>query len=273
MVREVPPAQPARWPTSTGGSSASSASRTSSAGWRGASRPMDLRHRVRAHWKRLAWLFAILGPGVITSNVDNDAGGIYTYSLAGARYGYTPPLGARPGHGRARRRPGDVLAHGHGHRQGPGRPHPRALRPADDLPHHDGRPRHQLRQHRGRVRRARLEPRALRGEPRTSRSRSARSSCGGWSSSATTSRWRRSSSSPASSTWPTRSRASSPTPTGEVALEGSFIPRMPFDLPAVSMVVGIVGHHHRPLDAVLPAVLGGREGEQDLRLPRGRAWT
>jgi Mn2+/Fe2+ NRAMP family transporter len=43
---------------------------------------------VRTHWKRLAWLFAILGPGVITSNVDNDAGGIYTYSLAGARYGY-----------------------------------------------------------------------------------------------------------------------------------------------------------------------------------------
>src|SRR5512136_353440 len=50
---------------------------------------MDLRHRVRAHWKRLAWLFAILGPGVITSNVDNDSGGIFTYSLAGARYGYT----------------------------------------------------------------------------------------------------------------------------------------------------------------------------------------
>jgi Mn2+/Fe2+ NRAMP family transporter len=30
-----------------------------------------------------------MGPGVITSNVDNDAGGIYTYSVAGARYGYT----------------------------------------------------------------------------------------------------------------------------------------------------------------------------------------
>jgi Mn2+/Fe2+ NRAMP family transporter len=44
---------------------------------------------ARAHWRRLAWLFAILGPGVITSNVDNDAGGIYTYSVAGARYGYT----------------------------------------------------------------------------------------------------------------------------------------------------------------------------------------
>ncbi len=48
-----------------------------------------LRRRLRAQWRRVAWLFAILGPGVITSNVDNDAGGIYTYSLAGARYGYT----------------------------------------------------------------------------------------------------------------------------------------------------------------------------------------
>lgn len=36
----------------------------------------------------LGSLFAILGPGMITSNVDNDAGGIYTYSLCGARYGY-----------------------------------------------------------------------------------------------------------------------------------------------------------------------------------------
>jgi len=37
---------------------------------------------------RLALLFAVVGPGLITSNVDNDAGGIYTYSLCGARYGY-----------------------------------------------------------------------------------------------------------------------------------------------------------------------------------------
>src|SRR5512140_600807 len=36
----------------------------------------------------LALLVAVMGPGVITSNVDNDAGGIYTYSVAGARYGY-----------------------------------------------------------------------------------------------------------------------------------------------------------------------------------------
>ena len=33
-------------------------------------------------------LFAVIGPGLITSNVDNDAGGIYTYSLAGAQFGY-----------------------------------------------------------------------------------------------------------------------------------------------------------------------------------------
>ena len=31
---------------------------------------------------------AVLGPGFITANVDNDAGGIYTYSQAGARWGY-----------------------------------------------------------------------------------------------------------------------------------------------------------------------------------------
>lgn len=34
--------------------------------------------------------FAVLGPGFITANVDNDAGGILTYSAAGARYGYLP---------------------------------------------------------------------------------------------------------------------------------------------------------------------------------------
>ncbi len=31
---------------------------------------------------------AVMGPGIITSNVDNDAGGITTYTLAGAQYGY-----------------------------------------------------------------------------------------------------------------------------------------------------------------------------------------
>lgn len=32
---------------------------------------------------------AILGPGIITSNVDNDAGGIAVYSIAGAHFGYS----------------------------------------------------------------------------------------------------------------------------------------------------------------------------------------
>jgi NRAMP (natural resistance-associated macrophage protein)-like metal ion transporter len=43
-------------------------------------------------WKRyrtsIFIFFAVLGPGFITANVDNDAGGILTYSQAGAQYGY-----------------------------------------------------------------------------------------------------------------------------------------------------------------------------------------
>jgi Mn2+/Fe2+ NRAMP family transporter len=40
-------------------------------------------------WRsRLAVFFAIVGPGFITANVDNDAGGIATYSVAGAQFGY-----------------------------------------------------------------------------------------------------------------------------------------------------------------------------------------
>ncbi|HEV3039857.1 MAG TPA: Nramp family divalent metal transporter [Candidatus Angelobacter sp.] len=41
------------------------------------------------NWKtRILLLFAVIGPGFITANVDNDAGGIYTYSSAGAHFGY-----------------------------------------------------------------------------------------------------------------------------------------------------------------------------------------
>src|ERR1700693_5384467 len=43
--------------------------------------------RFRYH---LAVFFAVIGPGFITAVVDNDAGGIYTYSQAGAKYGYLP---------------------------------------------------------------------------------------------------------------------------------------------------------------------------------------
>src|SRR3984893_12555809 len=42
-------------------------------------------------WRtRIAMFFAVIGPGLITANVDNDAGGIYTYSQAGAKWGYLP---------------------------------------------------------------------------------------------------------------------------------------------------------------------------------------
>jgi NRAMP (natural resistance-associated macrophage protein)-like metal ion transporter len=39
--------------------------------------------------KNILLFLAVLGPGIITANVDNDAGGITTYSLAGAHFGYS----------------------------------------------------------------------------------------------------------------------------------------------------------------------------------------
>src|SRR5262249_61611844 len=41
------------------------------------------------NWKtRIVLLLAVIGPGFITANVDNDLGGIFTYSPAGAQFGY-----------------------------------------------------------------------------------------------------------------------------------------------------------------------------------------
>ena len=41
-------------------------------------------------WRiRILLFLAVLGPGFITANVDNDSGGILTYSQAGAQYGYS----------------------------------------------------------------------------------------------------------------------------------------------------------------------------------------
>src|SRR3954463_14150727 len=41
-------------------------------------------------WKaRIVLVLAVIGPGFITANVDNDAAGIYTYSQAGAQFGYS----------------------------------------------------------------------------------------------------------------------------------------------------------------------------------------
>jgi NRAMP (natural resistance-associated macrophage protein)-like metal ion transporter len=45
-----------------------------------------------SRWRRwrtsILLMLAVLGPGFITANVDNDAGGIYTYATAGAQFGY-----------------------------------------------------------------------------------------------------------------------------------------------------------------------------------------
>ncbi len=51
-------------------------------------RGAGVRSRGRHLRRRLALFLAVIGPGVITSNVNNEAGGIYTYSLAGAQFGY-----------------------------------------------------------------------------------------------------------------------------------------------------------------------------------------
>ena len=56
--------------------SASGIARQAATGWRG-------------RLMRIGAVFAVIGPGIITANVDNDAGGIATYSQAGADFGYS----------------------------------------------------------------------------------------------------------------------------------------------------------------------------------------
>lgn len=41
----------------------------------------------RSLWTRISIFLSIIGPGIITANVDNDAGGLTTYSQAGAHFG------------------------------------------------------------------------------------------------------------------------------------------------------------------------------------------
>ncbi len=40
------------------------------------------------YFRNIIIFFSVMGPGIITGSVDNDAGGITTYSVAGAEYGY-----------------------------------------------------------------------------------------------------------------------------------------------------------------------------------------
>jgi NRAMP (natural resistance-associated macrophage protein)-like metal ion transporter len=53
-------------------------------------RNLNLKGRIpKLTLAELAIFFGVLGPGIITANVDNDAGGITTYSIAGAHFGYS----------------------------------------------------------------------------------------------------------------------------------------------------------------------------------------
>jgi NRAMP (natural resistance-associated macrophage protein)-like metal ion transporter len=45
--------------------------------------------RKPSRWKNILIFLSVMGPGIITANVDNDAGGITTYSVAGAHFGYS----------------------------------------------------------------------------------------------------------------------------------------------------------------------------------------
>jgi len=40
-------------------------------------------------WRKIIIFLSIMGPGIITANIDNDASGITTYSVVGARFGYS----------------------------------------------------------------------------------------------------------------------------------------------------------------------------------------
>lgn len=42
-----------------------------------------------SRWKSLLLFLSVMGPGIITANIDNDASGITTYSVAGARFGFS----------------------------------------------------------------------------------------------------------------------------------------------------------------------------------------
>jgi NRAMP (natural resistance-associated macrophage protein)-like metal ion transporter len=50
---------------------------------------MVKRFLSKSRWRSFLVLLAVIGPGIITSNVDNDAAGIATYSIAGAHFGYS----------------------------------------------------------------------------------------------------------------------------------------------------------------------------------------
>lgn len=48
-----------------------------------------MREKLKTIWPRVLFFLGVIGPGIIAANADNDAGGITTYSIAGAHFGTT----------------------------------------------------------------------------------------------------------------------------------------------------------------------------------------
>ncbi|KAF0224613.1 MAG: Mn2+ and Fe2+ transporters of the NRAMP family [Erysipelotrichaceae bacterium] len=47
-----------------------------------------MKENIKKRWTKLLYILGIIGPGIITANAGNDAGGIATYASVGAKYGY-----------------------------------------------------------------------------------------------------------------------------------------------------------------------------------------
>lgn len=48
-----------------------------------------MKNALKKRWTKFVYVMAIIGPGLITVNAGNDAGGISTFAFIGAKYGYT----------------------------------------------------------------------------------------------------------------------------------------------------------------------------------------
>ncbi len=48
-----------------------------------------MREMIKTRWAKFSYILAIVGPGLITVNAGNDAGGISTFAAIGAKYGYS----------------------------------------------------------------------------------------------------------------------------------------------------------------------------------------
>jgi len=114
-------------------------------------------------WRaRLMLLLAVIGPGFITASVDNDAGGIFTYSQAGAQFGYTLLWTMIPITIFALVVIQKWRRGWRGDGQGTQRPHSRRIRLSAHVLRDAHARGHQLREHRGRIRGDCQQPRAVR---------------------------------------------------------------------------------------------------------------